>query len=318
MPSSTGIRMSISTTSGRSSRARRDGLAPVGRRADDLAPAGREHQLQPAADQVLVVGDQHASVRSRLDHRQHGLELEPAVAHPWRQRAAEHGDPLGHAEQAQPAAVRTPSDPTGLVARIRTAPSCRLDRQRDVAVGRTGGRWSAPPGRCGTPTRRRRRQRLAPGRPDVDVEPDRRGTPRPDGRGRRARAPAPGRARRRRRGSTCSSRPVSASARRPVVGHRRPAPPRRAPGRCATRSCAAAVCTTIALTEWAITSCSSRAIRSRSSRTACCWRSVLLLVEQPGLLVELARHPPEDERRHEQGADEDDVGDVVGRSSKKK
>ena len=60
-PSSRGIRMSISTTSGRRQRAGLDRLGAVARLADDLQVGlGVEDLAEAGADECLVVGDQHA------------------------------------------------------------------------------------------------------------------------------------------------------------------------------------------------------------------------------------------------------------------
>ena len=71
MPSTSGIRMSISTTSGRSARAMLDRLAAVGRLADDLdVGLGVEDHPEAVAHQGLVVGDQDA------DHRRDPRRVE--------------------------------------------------------------------------------------------------------------------------------------------------------------------------------------------------------------------------------------------------
>ena len=56
-PSSSGIRMSISTTSGRVRRTAVDRLGAVGRLGDDVDPSAVRIIRKPVAHQRLVVGD---------------------------------------------------------------------------------------------------------------------------------------------------------------------------------------------------------------------------------------------------------------------
>ena len=101
MPSSTGMRTSISTTSGRSAAAERDGLLAVGGLADDVDAVRLEDHPQPGPHEVLVVGDDDASASCR----QPGQHGEPAArAGRRRQRPTERGDPLAHPDQPVPAA----------------------------------------------------------------------------------------------------------------------------------------------------------------------------------------------------------------------
>jgi hypothetical protein len=59
MPSTPGMRTSISTTSGVRAQRRLDRLAAVGGLADDLDVAlEREHRLDPAPHERLIVGDE--------------------------------------------------------------------------------------------------------------------------------------------------------------------------------------------------------------------------------------------------------------------
>ena len=65
MPSSSGMRMSMSTTSGRSSSARSTASAPSARLADDLQVVlGVEDHPEPRAHERLVVGDQDADAHA--------------------------------------------------------------------------------------------------------------------------------------------------------------------------------------------------------------------------------------------------------------
>ena len=107
MPSSTGIRMSMSTTSGRVRRTTSTASRPSAATPTHLDAAGLQHHLQPGPDQLLVVGDHHAGHAG--PDRQGGRQLEPLRRHAVGQRAAEHRDPLGHPEQAEPAAGAGPA-----------------------------------------------------------------------------------------------------------------------------------------------------------------------------------------------------------------
>ncbi len=70
MPSSPGMRMSISTTSGLQLACLLDRLAPVGGLADDVdVGLGAEDHPKPGADEALVVGEQNADHRADSGNR---------------------------------------------------------------------------------------------------------------------------------------------------------------------------------------------------------------------------------------------------------
>ena len=91
MPSISGIRMSISTTSGSSSRDAVDACSAVGALADDLdVVLGLEDHAEAGADQRLVVDEQHADAHAGTD--------------------APSGQPGAHGEAAAGARARPASD----------------------------------------------------------------------------------------------------------------------------------------------------------------------------------------------------------------
>ena len=85
-----------------------DGLAPVGGRADHLAAAGLQDELEAGAHQLLVVGDDDARHSRHPGERQRHLEDELVVRPGALDAAAEEVDALGDAAQpeAGPAAAR--------------------------------------------------------------------------------------------------------------------------------------------------------------------------------------------------------------------
>ena len=125
MPSRTGMRMSMRTTSGAVRRVSLHRLAAVGGLPHDVEPPRFEDQPQPGADQLLVVGDQHrrhagTSTSGRVDVQDVAVAVAPVL-----QRAAEHRDPLRHADQPQAAAARPAEDPPGWSPGSRPAPAAR-------------------------------------------------------------------------------------------------------------------------------------------------------------------------------------------------
>ena len=313
--------MSISTTSGPVRRTTSTASRPSPGVPDHLAAARLQHQLQPGPHQLLVVGDHHPGHGAR--RRRSGmsdLDHEPVTG-----AAPRSSVPPSSATRSDipwPARARNRcrcAGPTGLAHRIRDAGlgPTRHEPGRSVGVlERVGERLlhdavrrdvdATGGGSSGRSSRRPPRVPLS------------RNASTSVGHVGRRRAPAAARARRRRRGSGAAagrSRPAPAARSRPPTSSSSRGPVRRS---MRTRSWAAAVCTTIALTEWAITSCSSRAIRSRSSRTAwsrsCsdCWASC------SDCSASLRRDPAEDVRRDRQRQDEDHVGQVVVPGSKPK
>ncbi len=107
-PSITGIRTSISTTSGSSRRASRHGLEPVAGLGDDLdVGLSRQQHGEAAAHQGLVVGDddtdRHAVAPAR---QQRGDAVAAARSRTGVQLAAPEAHPLAHADHAVAVAVR--------------------------------------------------------------------------------------------------------------------------------------------------------------------------------------------------------------------
>ena len=277
----TGIRTSISTTSGRCSRHSRTASAPSRGGADDLEvrlgrrAARRSRRGPPPGRRRRRCRITAASRRSRPIGSV-GLDEEAAGRAPARaQRAADRRGPLAHAEQAVPAGAAVPAPARAVVAdaqpqRVVGVVAARRRRPRRA---RAGGRWSAPPGRSG------RRRARRPGRA-------RRPAPLHDQPGaRRRRVPRLveqlvscvearlGRARR--RGvvgvlAQHAEQPAHLGQRRPRgVADRGAAAARPRPACPASVSRAVSACTEIIEMWWATTSCSSRAIRARSPRAVC-------------------------------------------------
>ena len=125
-PSRSGIRMSISTTSARASRASRTASRPVAASPDHRqVRRAVDQQPQAGAHQVLVVGEDHAGRRrdrrtpveagavpvTTLDpgrsQRKLGEDAEAAVGPgPADSRTAQGGHPLAHAHDAVPVRAR--------------------------------------------------------------------------------------------------------------------------------------------------------------------------------------------------------------------
>ena len=174
MPSMPGIRMSISTTSGAASRHSCTPLGAVGGRAHDgEVRLGVEHvRRTPARIDLVVVDDDDPHRRRRLAVITITSALagsaasthEPATGRrPGPQPAAHGGRPLPHAQQSVARRARLPRRAGPVVAdphaqRRRPRSAARRRRRRPA---RAAGRWSGPPGRCGT----RRARRRGRGRP---------------------------------------------------------------------------------------------------------------------------------------------------------
>ena len=266
------MRMSIRTTSGRSSRAARTPAAPSPASPTTSKPPDRlEHRAQPEPHQLLVVDQQHPDGSSC---RQHRLDREAAVqprlgAEP----AAQGAHPLAQPHQAVARRRRR------LIGASRRGP---LTTRTDELVGRPldASTQTAAPGRVlaavgqrllhdpvGGPADRRGRRR-PPGSPrSSTVMPASRDCATSRGRSSSPGCGPSGRPRRRRR--RAARRPSGAARRAP--GGRRSAPARRAapPGRRSAAAISIApACSTIRLTRWPTASCISRAMRVRSVRTA--------------------------------------------------
>ena len=163
-PSMPGIRTSIRTTSGRARVPQPTASAPSRRLADDARCRGSSRGS---------CGSPRASLpgrrRGRGSPARHGRSLE-------RHRARTRNPPPGagppRARRRDAAAARACRAGRGRRRGSRDAPApcrdleldradrrCTARRPPRRAAPRAGARWSAPPGRCGRPTRRARRQR---------------------------------------------------------------------------------------------------------------------------------------------------------------
>ena len=154
IPSSTGMRTSISTTSGRCSRAEPHRLGAVrGARDDGDVGLRVEQRREPRAHDLLVVGDE------RADHddasRWRAASRRPRSRRPRRRRTrtcrrrSSRGRACRRGRGRRPArrpAGRGRSPGRGAAARPRRTRPRRRRRRR----ARAAARWSAPPGRSGT------------------------------------------------------------------------------------------------------------------------------------------------------------------------
>ena len=288
------MRMSASTTSGRSRRARSRAAAPSAA-SPTTAMSGWASRM---SRKPLRTSSWSSAIRIRVrvmavdadtapaagpDSGRVASTRQPPCARAGGQRAAERLDPLGEPDQAE--AARRPRPPaTG-----RPPPSSTRDASRESSRTRVDADRD--------PGRRRRvaahvgeRLRPRPGTTVAEVSwqsmsvqaRDRREVHLVDRRGsRRPASPVPGRRRaaerRRSRPAAGLVRPFAQDRDGPVHGGQSPQarPPRYAaarrrpaPGRVPRRPGAACACTRIPLTSWATKSCSSRARSSAWARRA--------------------------------------------------
>ena len=177
MPSTPGMRTSISTTSGDEASTSRDRLGAVLGLADDLdVVAGVEDHAEPRPHQRLIVGDDDPDAsrhrRPGAGGRARGSRRAPSARPRTCRRAAR---PARASRSARSPARRPPA---------RCGPSVvdnvDLDRvgassgtsPRRASPGRGAACSSAPPGRCGTPRGRpRRATRQAPSRMTTTSRP---------------------------------------------------------------------------------------------------------------------------------------------------
>ena len=156
----TGMRTSISTTSGRCRPAELDRLGAVGRACRRRAKSCCvvEQCREAGADDLLVVGDDDpdrhgAGPRSGARPRRRSRRRRPGPAcqrcrRPWSPaRACRAGRARRASPSGGPARGRGPAG--------RSAVGCSRARRRPPRPARGGGRWSAPPARSGTPPGRR-------------------------------------------------------------------------------------------------------------------------------------------------------------------
>ena len=230
MPSSTGIRMSISTTSGSRSADDGDRLAAVAGLPDHLAPARLEDQLQAGPDQVLVVGD-HDPGHELRSERDDGDQPVVVALGPVLEGAAEQPDPFRDPLQpeTEPRACRR-RRPRGCRTRSAARRRARGPRGRPprAVPERVGERLLRHPVDRDVDAARQRRRPAGRGRPRRRARPRPRTSAAPVRRPGREPAPAP--ARRPRHGSCAAagrSRPAPAARSRPPS----PASRWRAPGR---------------------------------------------------------------------------------------
>ena len=272
MPSTPGIRTSISTTSGCSALHERDGLGAVARLADHLhVLLGLEDHAEAAADERLVVGDQTRTLTAppRAADGHAPCSRRRAEGRP---RASRRAGPRARACLPGPVRCRSRRRPWS-----RAAIVANLQLHRRVAVAH--GHLRARRVRVSQRVRQRLLDdpvtRTGPLRRAPPAPPPRAAPPRP--------ARRPGAARPARRGGRgraaavwdpelrwpppLSSVRSSRSASRPACSIDRSAA-RAWSGRVSKTSSAALACTTITDTLWAITSCSSRAMRACSSPAA--------------------------------------------------
>ena len=148
MPSSSGIRMSNRHTSGRSSRARATASRPSAA-SPTTSMSGWASRIiaQPGADDLLVVGDEHADGhRARPCPRQHRVDR-PAPVGPGAglEGAAEQRGPLGHADEPvarSDARTRGPASPSSrTVSRTASLARRRPARRSGWRGARAAARW---------------------------------------------------------------------------------------------------------------------------------------------------------------------------------
>ncbi len=277
MPSTCGIRMSISTTSGRCCRTAASAWAPSSASPTTSMSVGRgQDQPQPGAHQRVVVDQQH-----------------PHVAHVSSASTTKSPDPSGPCTRVPPASAtrsRSPSrpapEPGSVGRRVRRHRLAVADADVQAVAGGAGDphRGRRCPAAC-LPTLVERLLHdpvgVAPQRAghvvgmrrahlEVDLRAGAAGSPRPAAGCRAASAagwPAPGRARRPR----AARRSRRAAPRGPGAPWRaagRPSPAPAAGGR-SGRTSRPPACSAISEIRWASTSCISRAIRVRSATRAC-------------------------------------------------
>ena len=164
-----GMRMSISTTSGRCSATACGDLAAVGGLADDRDVLGaREQHRQPGAHERVVVDDQHADLVAHSGHGSHARSRKsPSPSRPCSRRPPASVGALGEADEAGARSRGSRSrPPPGPAAGLRTSivrpsPGAPVDAQVDRRPpARACARSSAPPGRSAA-----RGGRPRPGRP---------------------------------------------------------------------------------------------------------------------------------------------------------
>ncbi len=274
IPSTPGMRTSISTTSGSSAVDERDRLGAVA--APRPRPRCRRGRRGSCGSRRAPAPGRRRSppARSRRGlQRQAGVHAEAAARQrAGLERAAEQRRALAH-----------PDEPVARAVRRRRAPprpsSTHLDldgvgavAHRHLGTGRRargGACWSAPPGRSGRRTGRRPAGSGAAGALAAhdDLEARRRAAARRARRAGRGRAAGPRVALG--LGPDAAEQPAQlARARRGPARSIERSAARAWSGRASKTSSAAAACTTMTETLWAITSCSSRAIRACSSPVA--------------------------------------------------
>ncbi len=275
IPSTPGIRRSMSTTSGECSTTASTASAPSAAVATTSILRGAEDRAQVGAHHRLVVGHQHPD-RHRTSTGRSALHLETSAgARPRVQRAADHLHALPQPAQPAPRAGRRERR----VGRCRWGGVAHRDRHAVGAVAhldlhrprraRACARSSAPPARRGGPyaTRPagpRRPARAARARTGTPAATDASTSSRSSRRG--AGGPTAGDAPPGSRPNTPTSSRSSSSACIPAT--RSASAACRIAGSVAVTSSAPA-CSTIRLTRWVTTSCISAASRARSSALAC-------------------------------------------------
>ena len=193
-PSMTGIRTSISTTSGSRCRAWRHRVGAVGGLADDLQTRlGGEHRGEPLAHHRLVVRDQAARIAASaglIAARRAGAPRIPRTRRPASARptATRRAAPPARASRSARGPGRSCVDRGAGRHRAVTAPITAPAARSAVPAGWRTGRWppaAGRPRRPDRPTRRPRRRERAGSR--WTATPARSGTRTP----RRRRAPCP-------------------------------------------------------------------------------------------------------------------------------
>ena len=171
MPSMPGMRMSISTTSGRCSRHSRTACGAVGRRADhgEVGLGGQQRARTPLRTTSWSSTDDDAGHRASLPARSAGS---PRPGTRRRPGPAASSPPTIAARSRMPSrpcppAGCSPGDGPGPLSRTRSTQCVAgvvAARRRPRRPARAGGSWSAPPGRCGTRPARRPGRAARPGR----------------------------------------------------------------------------------------------------------------------------------------------------------